>query len=167
MSKSLIKNLSLDEVAEYFASVGEKPYRARQLFNWLYERNITSFHEMTDFTKVLRRRLDEEFILSPLELEDRVVSAVDATEKYLFRTLDGKYIESVLIKKDGSDDGRLTICVSSQIGCAMGCTFCETARLGFTRNLETAEILDQVNQVRRISGLSTTISSSWAWGSPF
>jgi 23S rRNA (adenine2503-C2)-methyltransferase len=122
---------------------------------------------MPDFTKVLRRRLDEEFILSPLELEDRVVSAVDATEKYLFRTLDGKYIESVLIKKDGSDDGRLTICVSSQIGCAMGCTFCETARLGFTRNLETAEILDQVNQVRRISGLINNNIVFMGMGEPF
>ena len=167
MKKSLIKNLSLEEAAEYFDAIGEKPYRARQLFNWIYERNVPSFHDMTNFSKALRQRLDDEFVLSPLEMEDRLISRIDGTEKYLFKTLDGNYIESVLIKNEGDDEGRLTVCVSSQIGCAMNCSFCQTAKLGFTRNLETAEILEQLCQVRRISGLKNNNIVFMGMGEPF
>jgi len=148
-----IKDLSLEDAEALFAEWGEKPFRARQLFVWLYEKNVASFAEMTTFSKVLRARLDAEFEINALALEDRLVSAIDGTEKYLFRTSDGNFIESVLIKRDGDDGGRLTECISSQVGCAMGCAFCSTARMGFVRNLTTGEIVDQICQVRRISGL--------------
>ena len=166
MEREYIKNHTLEEVRAIFLSLGEKPYRAEQLFNWLYEKNAASFDEMTNFSKELRSRLEERFILSPLALEDRMISA-DGTEKYLFRTMDGHFIESVLIKNEGEEDTRLTICISSQVGCAMGCRFCETAKIGFRRDLRAAEILDQVCQVRRISGLKNNNIVFMGMGEPF
>ncbi|MCL1910787.1 MAG: 23S rRNA (adenine(2503)-C(2))-methyltransferase RlmN [Leptospirales bacterium] len=167
MRKTLIKNISLPEADEWFASAGEKPYRGRQLFNWMYERNTASFHDMTNFSKELRQRLDDEFLLTPLVLEERIISKVDGSEKYLFRTMDECYIESVLIKSNtGGDNERLTLCVSSQIGCRMGCAFCSTARMGFVRNLETAEILEQLAQVRRITGLKNNNIVFMGMGEP-
>jgi len=154
MRKVLIKNITLPEADEWFASVGEKSYRGRQLFNWMYERNAASFHDMTNFSKKLRQRLDDEFLLNSLVLEERLISKFDGSEKYLFKTMDERYIESVFIKSNTlGDNERLTLCVSSQIGCRMGCSFCSTAKIGFVRNLETAEILEQLTQVRRVTGL--------------
>jgi 23S rRNA (adenine2503-C2)-methyltransferase len=75
--------MSLPETGEWFASVNEKPYRGRQLFNWMYERNVDSFYDMTNFSKELRQRLDDEFLLTPLVLEERLISKIDGTEKYL------------------------------------------------------------------------------------
>lgn len=167
MKKKLIKNLSLSEVEEWFESIGEKPYRGRQLFSWLYEMNVESFHEMTNFSKVLRGRMEETFILTPLTLEEHLVSSSDGTEKFLFRTHDDHYIESVLLKNEGNEEGRLTVCISSQVGCAMNCAFCHTGMLGFTRNLETGEILDQLNQVRRITGLKNNNIVFMGMGEPF
>ncbi|HOW81060.1 MAG TPA: 23S rRNA (adenine(2503)-C(2))-methyltransferase RlmN [Spirochaetota bacterium] len=165
--KQFIKSLDYEEVSSFFSSVGEKDYRARQLFNWLYERNVTSFDEMTNFSKELRKKLDSLFIVSPLSLEEHRVSPSDGTEKYLFRTFDGHYIESVLLKSEGTDDGRLTVCISSQVGCAMGCVFCATARIGFRRNLETGEILDQLCHVRRLTGLKNNNIVFMGMGEPF
>ncbi len=166
MQKKYIKNMTIADAKAHFAAIGEKSYRAEQLFNWLYEINVDSFDAMTNFSKTLRSRLDDEFALSALSLEERAISN-DGTEKYLFRTHDGHFIESVLIRRDGSDDGRLTICISSQVGCAMGCRFCATARIGFKRNLETAEILDQICQVRRTSGVKNDNIVFMGMGEPF
>ncbi|MBN2039953.1 MAG: 23S rRNA (adenine(2503)-C(2))-methyltransferase RlmN [Spirochaetes bacterium] len=165
--KPFVKNLSLEEAEILFESIGEKPYRAKQLFNWLYEKNVTSFDEMTNFSKELRQYLNDTYLLSALELEKSQVSSVDGTQKYLFKTADGKYIESVLIRNDNNEKERLTICISSQIGCAMGCSFCQTARMGFKRNLEPAEIIDQVNHIRRISGLLNNNIVFMGMGEPF
>ena len=162
-----IKNLNLEEATAYFLSSGEKEYRGRQLFNWLYERNVESFDEMTNFSKELRSRLATDFILTPLELEEQRVSSIDGTEKFLFRTWDGHYIESVLLRSEGDDEGRLTVCISSQVGCAMGCSFCATAGIGYRRNLETAEIIDQLCQIRRISGLKNNNIVFMGMGEPF
>ncbi len=151
--KKNIKDLDYNEVISVINDFGEKEYRAKLLFIWLYEKNITDFDEMTNFSKELRGKFDQRYMISPLTLEDRKISVIDGTEKFLFRTIDNNYIESVLIKSDGSDDSRLTICISSQIGCPMGCKFCETAKIGYIRNLSTGEILDQICQVRRITGL--------------
>jgi 23S rRNA (adenine2503-C2)-methyltransferase len=167
MQKKLIKNYSIEEVIERFKELGEKEFRARQLFSWMYSRNAESFEEMTVFSKDLRAKLSEKYILSPLVLEDRLISGLDATEKYLFKTHDGHYIESVLIKRDGSDDGKLTICISSQAGCAMGCSFCETAKIGFIRDLEVSEIIDQINHIRRVTGLDNNNIVFMGMGEPF
>lgn len=161
-----IKDFDYNEITSLIIDIGEKEYRARQLFNWLYERNIADFAEITNFSKDLRRKLSEKYTVSPLVLEDREISSMDGTEKYLFRTSDGHYIESVLIKNE-TDDTRLTICVSSQIGCQMGCRFCETAKISFIRNLSTGEILDQVCHVRRITGLNNNNIVFMGMGEPF
>lgn len=162
-----IKDFNYNEITSLMTDFGEKEYRARQLFNWLYERNIADFAEITNFSKDLRRRLSEKYTVSPLVLEDREISSVDGTEKFLFRTSDGHYIESVLIKNDSDNDTRLTICISSQIGCQMGCRFCETAKIGYIRNLSTGEILDQVCHVRRITGLKNNNIVFMGMGEPF
>lgn len=167
MNKTLIKNMSLNEVEKLFSSIGEKNYRAKQLFNWLYENNVDSFSEMTNFSKDLRNYLSENYTVSSLVLEERVSSKIDGTEKYLFKTFDNHYIESVLIKSEGNEGGRLTICLSSQIGCAMGCRFCQTANIGFKRNLETGEILDQISQIRRVTGLKNNNLVFMGMGEPF
>ncbi len=165
--KKNIKDFDYKEIVALFDELGLKEYRARQLFSWIYEKNISSFQEMTNFTKELRKTLEDEYNLFSIELDDRLISQVDGTEKYLFKTFDGHYIESVLIKNDGTDEGRLTICISSQIGCLMGCTFCETAKIGFIRNLSPAEILDQISLVRRISGLKNNNIVFMGMGEPF
>ncbi len=166
MSTIPIKNLSLEEAILLFQELGEKEYRARQLFNWLYERTIASFSEMTNFSKALRARLDETYTVSPLKLEEHLFSA-DGTEKFLFETGDGHFIESVLIRNEGNDDGRLTACLSSQIGCTMGCRFCSTAKIPFVRNLEPGEILDQLCHVRRLTGLRNNNIVFMGMGEPF
>jgi 23S rRNA (adenine2503-C2)-methyltransferase len=102
-----IKDYSYDELLEIFKAMGEKEYRVRQLFNWLYEKNIDDFSLMTNFSKELRQKLADQFALSPLTLEDREKSSIDATEKFLFRTEDNHFIESVLIKNEMSDEGDL------------------------------------------------------------
>ncbi|MFW5808195.1 MAG: 23S rRNA (adenine(2503)-C(2))-methyltransferase RlmN [Spirochaetota bacterium] len=163
----IIKNYSLPEMEEYFHSRGLERYRARQLFIWLYSRNAERFDEITTFSKKLRQELSDSFVLSPLTLEERRVSQVDRCEKFLFKTGDGHYIESVLLKNEYEDDGRLTICLSSQVGCQMGCTFCQTARIGFKRNLEPGEILDQISQIRRITGLVNNNIVFMGMGEPF
>ena len=165
--KISIKNLNLDELSNFFKGIGEKEYRAKQLFNWLYEKNIDSFSSMTNFSKELRTLLDEKFIISPLRLQEHLISKIDGTEKLLFKTNDNNYIESVLLKNEGTSEGRLTVCISSQIGCAMGCRFCETAKIGFKRNLETGEIIDQLNQVRRIIGFRNNNIVFMGMGEPF
>ncbi|MBN2160848.1 MAG: 23S rRNA (adenine(2503)-C(2))-methyltransferase RlmN [Spirochaetes bacterium] len=167
IGKKFIKNYTIGELEEYFRSSGEKSFRARQLMNWLYEKNVASFREMTNFSLELRRRLDLEFSVEALEFADRLVSEIDGTEKYLFTTRDGEHIESVLIKSEGEDEGRLTVCLSSQAGCAMGCSFCETAKIGFIRNLDAAEMVDQLCQVRRFSGQRNNNVVFMGMGEPF
>jgi len=162
MEKRFIKNLTIGELEDHFQSIGEKKYRSKQLMNWLYEKNVDSFQEMTNFSKELRCHLDDAFAVRALELEERLVSRIDGTEKYLFRTRDGAYIESVLIKSDISEEGRLTVCLSSQAGCAMGCRFCETAKLGFIRLKSWTSSATFV----RFRASGTTISYSWGWASP-
>lgn len=167
MDKKFIKSLGLEDLEGYFISIGEKRYRARQIMIWLYEKNVDSFDAMTNVSKELRGTLEEKFTINALSLEERLVSAVDGSEKYLFRTRDGNFIESVLIRNEGAEDGRITVCLSSQVGCAMGCRFCETAKLGFIRNLEAGEILDQLCHVRRISGQRNNNVVFMGMGEPF
>lgn len=167
MKRAFIKNYILSEAEDLFKSLGEKEYRGRQLFNWLYEKNVDGFDAMTNFSKEMRAKLSSSFSVSALTLQDRLISKIDGTEKYLFMTHDNHYIESVLIRNEGTDEGRLTVCVSSQIGCAMNCAFCQTAKIGFKRNLTAAEILDQLCHVRRISGLRNNNVVFMGMGEPF
>lgn len=141
-----IKDLSPNELEEFIVGLGERPYRARQVGRWIYKKGVTSFDDMTDLPKGFRETLKETASIPSLNLVQYRVSQ-DGTRKYLFELSDGNRIESVLIP----DNGRFTLCVSSQVGCALGCTFCLTGRVGKIRNLSPSEILDQFLQ---ISGLS-------------
>ena len=142
-----IKGLSREELESWVQKKGFEPYRGRQIWHWILKKMIDSFEEMKNIPKKLRWILEQEAILSPLELVQTIGSKEDGTKKYLFKLKDGHFIESVLIPE--MDKGYFTICISSQAGCAMGCKFCYTAKQGFKRNLNASEIVDQVVQVKR------------------
>jgi 23S rRNA (adenine2503-C2)-methyltransferase len=139
-----LKGLDQGETEKWVSDLGMEPYRARQIRQWLFKKLVSSSDEMTDLSKPARDLLKKRADIDHLERVRTQVSG-DATEKFLFRLRDGEHIETVLIpEKD-----HFTLCVSSQVGCAMGCVFCLTARKGFIRNLTPAEIVDQVIQVKR------------------
>src|SRR5882724_5934973 len=136
-----IKELGLEELSGWLAERGEPGYRARQIFQWLYRKGARAFTEMTDLSRLLRARLEQEFVIARPQVL-RLARATDRTRKFLFALEDGSQIESVLIPAELSE--RLTLCISSQVGCGMGCAFCATATLGLRRNLRAHEIVDQV-----------------------
>lgn len=144
MEKVDIKNLSLEELESFISGQGKERYRARQIFKWIYQKGAVTFEEMTNLSKELRRDLAESAMISSLVPEVVEVSR-DGTRKYLFRLADGNTIESVLIP----EEDRNTLCISSQVGCAMACEFCLTGTFKLTRNLSTAEIVNQVCAVRQ------------------
>ncbi len=138
MEKVIVKNFDLNELREYFETIGEKKFRADQVFNWIYNNNISSYHDMLNISKSLRTKLVEETILNVLE----VVSLQDSgtgTKKMLLKTHDDKFIESVIIP----DEDRRTLCISTQVGCPLDCKFCATGQMGYYRNLSAAEIIEQ------------------------
>jgi 23S rRNA (adenine2503-C2)-methyltransferase len=139
-----IKDYTLEGLTRWLADRGEKPFRARQLFQWLYQRRVRSYGEMTDIAKPLRQALAANFSLGALET-DAIRPAADGTRKFVFRLADGKRIESVLMP----NATHYTLCVSTQVGCAMGCGFCMTARMGLERNLTPGEIVGQVVECAR------------------
>jgi 23S rRNA (adenine2503-C2)-methyltransferase len=140
-----LKKLHPEQITEAFASLGLPAYRVKQLLHWVYDRGAESLDEVSEFSKPLRHKLEELFSLEGLALKRRMVSK-DGTEKYLFGLGDETSVESVLIP----DGDRLTVCVSSQVGCAMGCRFCRTGMEGFTRDLNAYEIAEQVRGVQKI-----------------
>lgn len=136
-------NYTREDLSRWLAENRVRPFRSKQIFKWLYLKLASDFSQMTDLGKDLRALLAEHFYIDCLTLADRQVSS-DTTEKYLFRLTDGAHIESVLIpEKD-----HFTLCVSSQVGCAMNCRFCLTAKGGWIRNLSAGEIISQVRTVR-------------------
>ena len=146
MAKNIdLKSLSQEEVYRFAAGRGLPKYRATQLLHWIYERYVVSLQEITEFSKLLRNELAQTAAISNLELAVRQRSQ-DGTEKFLFSLEDGQTIESVLIP----DKDRLTLCISSQAGCAMGCSFCVTGDIGLIRNLKAHEIVDQIISVNRL-----------------
>lgn len=147
MDKLDLKDLTFDELSDWVASLGEKPFRAKQIFQWVY-RGARSVSEMTDLSKGLREKLDSLCEIGHLEIERKLVSKLDGTIKYLFRLRDGNLIESVLMSyKHGN-----TLCVSSQVGCRMGCRFCASTIGGLVRSLTPSEIIDQVMKAEEDSG---------------
>jgi len=155
VSKTSIKSLTLEELSKYFAAQGERPFRAKQVVDWLYQKRIGSFDEMTDLSATTRTRLASEFGFVRPEVV-RVLGAKDTTRKFLFRLSDGSLIESVLIPASpalyGETSDRRTACVSTQVGCAYGCKFCASGLEGFARNLEAGEIVDQLLAIEKESG---------------
>jgi len=146
--KKNFRQLSEEDISRFIESTGQKPYRAKQIINWIYEKLACSFDEMTDLPKDLRDELNKAAYISNLHLLDRQIS-IDGSQKFLFGLEDGESIESVLIPNVRGRD-KFTLCISSQAGCAMGCAFCATGRQGLRRNLRAYEIVDQVISVSRI-----------------
>ncbi len=143
-----IKSLSRAELAALVAELGEPSFRAKQIFTWL-QKGVERFDEMTNLSKPLRRKLEERCTLSVPVVERKQVSRLDGTIKYLWRLADGNCIETVIMRyKHGN-----TICVSSEVGCLMGCAFCASTGGGLVRRLSPAEILDQVIFSQKDSGL--------------
>ena len=142
--KENIKDYNLEELKEKFIEIGEKKYRAEQTFKWLYKENVTSFNDMTNLSIELRNKLNELFYIPIFHIIKKQESR-DGTKKYLFDVGDGNAIETVLMKyKYG-----YSICVSSQIGCKMGCKFCASTGIAFVRNLTAGEIVEQLQAVER------------------
>ena len=145
MIKKDIKSLTLNELRAEMENIGEKSFKANQIYSWLHKRGAESFDEMTDISKKLRENLENSYDIYNCSIEKKLVSMYDSTVKYLFRLHDGELIESVVMKyKYG-----YTICVSSQVGCKMGCKFCASGIAGFVRNLSAAEILSQIYTAQR------------------
>jgi 23S rRNA (adenine2503-C2)-methyltransferase len=149
MQKQNLLGFTQPQLENLMVDLGEKPFRGRQLFKWLYNSRQFDFAEMTDFTKELRTRLAEKYHVEPLKLTQEKVSR-DGTRKYLFSLPDGRPVESVLIPDDDSD--RVTLCISSQSGCALACKFCATGTMGLLRNLTVGEIIGQLVFLRERFG---------------
>ena len=143
-----IKSLQYDALKQLILEMGQPAYRAGQIFSWLHEKCVRSFAEMTNLPESFRKELTETCDLVCLTKREVLTSALDGTKKYLFELPDGNLIESVMMRyKHGN-----SVCVSSQVGCAMGCSFCASTLKGCVRNLTTSEILDQVYEIQRDIG---------------
>lgn len=147
--KTDIKSLTYPELVNETQKLGLKPFRAKQIYSWLHKFGAVSFDEMSNISKDLRNTLYDNYFIPSCEIENKYVSKIDDTIKYLFRLYDGEYIESVIMKyKYG-----YTICVSSQVGCKMGCKFCASTLAGFKRNLSASEIEGQLHAAQKDLGI--------------
>ena len=142
-----IKSMTLEELRQALTGLGEKPFRAKQLYEWIHRKLAVSYDEMTNLSKHLREKLEKEYPLTVLEAVDVQVSKQDGTCKYLFRLEDGNVIESVLMRYHHGN----SVCISSKVGCRMGCKFCASTIGGLTRNLRSSEMLDQIYRIQRLS----------------
>ena len=147
-NKTDIKSLYLPELEEWMRQRGEKAFRAKQIFQWMHEKLVTDFDEMTNLPASLREKLKETCTLTALTPVDVKVSAIDGTRKYLFGLADGNVIESVWMKYHHGN----SVCISSQVGCRMGCRFCASTLDGLERNLTPSEMLDQIYRIQTLTG---------------
>ena len=148
MEKTDIKSLSFEELNNEIKDLGEKSFRAKQIYDWLHVKLVRSFDEMTNLSQDFRNKLKERYSLTALEIVRVQESKIDGTRKYLFKLADGNLIESVwMIYKHGN-----SVCVSSQVGCRMGCRFCASTIDGLERNLNPSEILDQIYSITLDTG---------------
>lgn len=147
--KKDINSLNLEELSDWVKKNSLPSFRAKQIYTWLHKTGVTDFSEMSNVSKDLRNRLSEDFYISACEIENKYVSSIDGTVKYLFRLCDGEFLETVIMKyKYG-----YTICVSSQVGCKMGCKFCASTLAGFKRNLTAGEIESQLHSAQKDLGI--------------
>ena len=140
-----IKDYNLEELKKELIELGEKPFRAEQIFKWIHQDNVTSFDDMTNLSIKLRQKLKDNYALCIYNILRKQESKKDGTKKYLFDVLDGNAIESVLMKYHHG----YSVCVSTQIGCKMGCKFCASTGIKFIRNLSSGEIVEQILAIER------------------
>lgn len=146
--KKDIRAYTYEELQEEIKALGEKAFRAKQVYEWLHKKQADSFEEMTNLSKNFREQLEEAYEILPVEKVARQESALDGTNKFLFRLYDGNVVESVLMRyKHGN-----SVCISSQVGCRMGCRFCASTIGGLERNLSASEMLGQIYQIQKIIG---------------
>ena len=148
MEKLDLKSLTIEEWKEVLEGWGEKAFRAGQIFSWIHEKRVSGLSEMTNISKALREKMEEEGTLTVLKEVDRLESELDGTCKFLFELEDGQVIESVLMKYHHGN----SVCISSQVGCRMGCKFCASTLGGLVRNLKASEMLEQIYEIERITG---------------
>lgn len=148
MEKIDIKSLDLSELTEQILALGEPKFRAKQIFEWLHQKQVLSFSEMTNISAKFQQLLDSRFYINSLKIAKKLVSQIDNTVKYLYELRDGEFVECVLMDYHHGT----SICISSQVGCKMGCTFCASTIAGFVRNLSPSEMLDQIYTSSRDSG---------------
>ncbi len=151
-----ILELGEEALARLVEELGQKPYRARQIMEWIWKRRVRDFAAMTNLPPALRQELARRYALRPLEVVEVNASATGGTRKFLSRMQDGSLVESVIIPaaegRGGAHSDRITLCVSSQVGCAFGCKFCASGLLGFTRDLTASEILGQILAAEEVAG---------------
>lgn len=147
MDKTDIKSLNLAELKKEMELIGEKPFRAAQIYEWLHKKLCDSFDEMTNLSVSLREKLSERYEIAKAEPVDIRTSKIDDTKKFLFRLNDGNVIESVWMKYHHGN----SVCISSQVGCRMGCTFCASTIDGMVRNLRPSEMLEQIYRIQKIT----------------
>ncbi len=135
-----IKSLSLPELTAEIEALGEKPFRAKQLYEWMHVKLVRGYDEMTNIPKSLKAKLEENFTYTALEEAAVQTSKLDGTKKFLFKLNDGNMVESVLMRYHHGN----SVCISSQAGCRMGCKFCASTLGGLARNLTASEMLDQI-----------------------
>ena len=136
-----------EQLQKEIEMLGEKTFRAKQVYEWIHVKLASSFEEMTNVSKELRKKLDDHYIILPVREVERQVSKLDGTNKFLFELYDGNMVESVLMRyKHGN-----SVCISSQVGCRMGCRFCASTIGGLVRNLSPSEMLGQIYQIQKIT----------------
>lgn len=175
MKKHNLKGYTIRELENLAIAIGEKKYRGKQLFDWLYSKEAASFSEMSSITKPLRIKLAEDYVIDSINIVN-IQESLDGTKKFLFELVDGKRIESVLIPprtafvsleaREEEEQKRLTLCVSTQVGCPLECKFCATGSMGFFRNLTTGEIIDQILQIKKHIGKQITNLVYMGMGEP-
>ena len=143
-----IKSLNLEQLTEELLSVGEKKFRAKQIYSWIHEKLVDSFDEMTNLSKDLREKLKANYTLNSMDAVAVQTSKIDGTQKYLFRLHDGHVVESVLMRYHHGN----SVCISSQVGCLMGCRFCASTIGGKVRDLAASEMLGQIYKIQKLSG---------------
>ena len=148
MEKKDIRAYTYEQLQEEMKGIGEKAFRGKQIYEWLHVRLADSFDEMTNLSKALREKLEAQYVILPVEPAARQESKLDGTNKFLFRLWDGNMVESVLMRyKHGN-----SVCISSQVGCRMGCRFCASTIGGLERNLSPSEMLGQIYQIQKMIG---------------
>ncbi len=175
-SKHNLLGLTRQELASFAEGIGEPRYRGQQIFGWLYTRGVREFRAMSDLGKTFRELLQSAAVIEGVSLVSRETSRADRTTKFLFELADGLKIESVLIPPAAAfrpgtagredEQTRLTLCVSTQVGCPLDCAFCATGTMGFSRNLTTGEIVDQILQVQEAAGKRITNIVFMGMGEP-
>ncbi|GLB25913.1 putative dual-specificity RNA methyltransferase RlmN [Lacrimispora xylanolytica] len=148
MEKTDIKSMDLEKLTSFVASLGEKPFRAKQLYEWMHKKLASDYDEMTNLPKSLKEKLLQSAAFTSLVVVDEKISQIDGTRKYLFSLSDGNIIESVLMKYNHGN----SVCISSQVGCRMGCRFCASTLDGLERNLTASEMLDQIYRIQKLTG---------------